>query len=138
VLDKPLSLQNASGNLLDIHRDIAVFPAFALLNPDDHALAVDRGGRKADGFGNSQTGRVTDGQHHPVLQVIHGTRETRHFFLAQNDGQILGLMAGGDIVLDDPGSLEGEGAEEPERGHRDQPDAADFAHRRVLADARVA
>ena len=57
--------------------DIAVFPAFALLNPDDHALAVDRGGLEADGFGNSQTGRVTDGQNHAVLQVVHGAQETR-------------------------------------------------------------
>jgi hypothetical protein len=92
--------------------DLAVFPTLALFNPDDHALAVDHGRRQADGFGNSQTGRVTDGQHHAVLQVIHGTQETRHFFLAQHDGQLLGLMASGDVVLDDPGPFEGDGIEE--------------------------
>ena len=31
----------------------------------------------------------------------------------------LGLMPGGDIVLDDPGSFESDGVEETERGHRD-------------------
>ena len=92
--------------------DIAVFPAFALFNPDDHALAVDRGGREADGFGNPQTGRVTDGQNHAVLQVVHGAQETRHFFLAQHDGQLLRLTAGGDVVLDNPGPFEGDGVEE--------------------------
>jgi hypothetical protein len=32
--------------------DIAVFPAFALFDPYDHALAVDRGWLEADRFGN--------------------------------------------------------------------------------------
>jgi hypothetical protein len=99
--------------------DIAVFPAVALLNPDDHALAVDRCLRRADGFGNSQTCRATDGQHHAVLQVIHGTQETRHFLPAQHDRQLLRLTAGGDLILDDPRSFERDGVEETERGDRD-------------------
>ena len=56
--------------------DVAIFPAFALLDADDHALAVDRRGLQADRFGNPQTGRVTDGQDHAVLQVVHGVQES--------------------------------------------------------------
>ena len=104
--------------------DIAVFPAFALLNPDDHALAVDRGGFEADGFGNPQTGRVTDGQDHAVLQVVHGAQEPRDFVLAQHDGKLLRLTAGGDVVLDNPGPFEGDGVEEPQRGDRDDDELA--------------
>ena len=32
--------------------DIAIFVAFALVNPNDHALAIDRSGLEADGLGD--------------------------------------------------------------------------------------
>src|ERR1700704_2003498 len=98
--------------------DIAVFPAFALLDADDHALAVDRGRCEADGFGNSQSGRVTDGQNHALLQIIHGAQEARHLVLAQHDRKFLRLTAGRDVILDNPRPFEGDGVEEPERGDR--------------------
>jgi hypothetical protein len=98
---------------------IAVPAAFALFDPDDHALAVDGAGLEADRFGNPQTGRVTDGQDHPVLQVVDGAEETRDLFLAQHDWKLLRLTAGGDIVLDSPWPLEGDGVEKPEGGNRD-------------------
>ena len=41
--------------------DVAVLAPLAFLDANDHALAVDRGRLQADGFGDSQTGRVTDG-----------------------------------------------------------------------------
>ena len=41
--------------------DIAIFVALALVDPNDHALAIDRSGLEAEGFGDSQTGGVTDG-----------------------------------------------------------------------------
>ena len=75
--------------------DIAVFAALALLDPDDHALAVDRGGREADGFGDPQAGRVTDGQNHAVLQIVHRAQEARHFLLAQHNRQLFRLTTGG-------------------------------------------
>jgi hypothetical protein len=40
---------------------VAVFPPFALLHADGHALAVDRGGRQADRLRNPQTCGVADG-----------------------------------------------------------------------------
>src|SRR5208283_973138 len=99
--------------------DIAVFPAFALFDTDDHALAVDRGGLEADRFGNPQAGRVTHGQDHPMLQVVNGAQETRNLFLAQYDWKLLRLTAGGDVVLDIPRPFEGDGEQEPERGDGD-------------------
>jgi len=99
--------------------DIAVFPAFALFDPDDHALAVDRGRREADRFGNPQADRITDRQNHTLLQVIHGAQEARHFVLAEHNGKFLRLTARGDLVLDHPGPFEGNGVEESKRGDRD-------------------
>ena len=99
--------------------DIAVFPALALFNPNDHAFAVDRGGFETNGFRNSQAGCVTDRQNRTLLEVIHGTQEARYFVLAQHDRKLLGLPAGRNVVLDNPGPFEGDGVEEPKRGDRD-------------------
>lgn len=54
-----------------------------------------------------------------MLEAVHGTQEPRDFLLAQHDGQLLGLAAGGDVVLDNPGPFEGDGEEETKRGDRD-------------------
>jgi hypothetical protein len=53
--------------------------ALALVNPNDHALAIDGAGLEADGFGDPQTGRVTDGQKHAVLKIVHSAEEARDF-----------------------------------------------------------
>src|SRR5664279_843263 len=103
--------------------DIAIFAAFALINPDDHALAIDRRGFETDGFGYPQTGRITDGQDHAVLQVVHGAQKARDFVLAHNDGKPFRRTAGGNI-LDSPWPLEGDGVEKPEGGNRDNNRAA--------------
>ena len=54
-----------------------------------------------------------------MLQVAHGAQKTRDLILAQHDGQLLRLTAGGDIVLDNPRPFEGDGEEKPERGDGD-------------------
>ena len=90
-----------------------------MFNPDDHALAVDRGRREADGFGNSEAGRVTDRQHHAVLRIVHGGEETRDFILARHDRKLLRLTAGGDSLLDNPWPLQSDDVEEAEGGDRD-------------------
>ena len=99
--------------------DIAIFVALALVNPNDHALAIDRSGLEADGFGDPQTSRVTDGQKHAVLKIVHSAQEARDFVLAQNDGKLFRLTAGGNVVLDSPWPLEGNGVEKPQGGDRD-------------------
>ena len=78
-------------------------------------LSIARG-FEADGFGNPQTGRITDGQDHAMLQVVHGAQEARDFVLAHHDGKLFRLTAGGNIVLDSPWPLEGDGVEKSERG----------------------
>ena len=64
-------------------------------------------------------GPVTDGQNDAVLKVGDGAQEARDFVLAQHDGKLLCLAAGGDVVLDDPSPLEGDGEEKPQRGYGD-------------------
>ena len=54
-----------------------------------------------------------------MLQVVDGTEEMRDLFLAQHNGKLLPPTHGGDVLLDNPGSPEGHGVEEPERGDRD-------------------
>jgi hypothetical protein len=82
--------------------DIAIFVALALVNPNDHALAIDRSGPEAHGFGDSQPGRITDGQKHSVLKIIHCTQEARDFVLAQNYGKLFRLTAGGEYRSQQP------------------------------------
>jgi len=65
-------------------------------------VGVDGVGRKADGFGDSQTGRVTDGEDHAVLQIVDGRKEACHLVLAHHHGRPLRLLASGDVVLDKP------------------------------------
>src|SRR5258708_5595575 len=91
--------------------DIAVFTALTALDPDDHALAVDRGGCEVDGLGNPKAGRVTNRQDHAVLPVIHRAQEPRHFVLAHHDGKLPVLPAGGYVVLDNPLAFERDGVE---------------------------
>jgi hypothetical protein len=95
--------------------DIAIFVAFALINPDQHVLAVNRSRLEADGLGDLQTGRVTDGQNHAMLQVVHGAQVARHFVLAQYDRKLFCLAAGGDVVLDNPVTLGRDGVEKNRR-----------------------
>ena len=48
-----------------------------------------------------------------MLQVVDGAEETRDLFLAQHNGKLLRLTAGGDVVLDNPGPFERDGKEKP-------------------------
>ena len=84
---------------------------FAASDKVGNAWAVDGVGREADGFGDSQTGGVTDGQKDAVLKIIHSAQEARDFVLAQDDGKLFRLPAGGNIVLDRPWPLESNGVE---------------------------
>jgi hypothetical protein len=54
-----------------------------------------------------------------VLQVVDGAQEACDFLLAQHDGKLLCLTAGGDVVLDNPRPFEGGVVEKSERGDGD-------------------
>ena len=54
-----------------------------------------------------------------MLKIVHSAQEARDFVLAQDDGKLFRLPAGGNIVLDRPWPLESNGVEKPEGGDRD-------------------
>ena len=99
--------------------DIAIFAAFALVNPNDHALAIDRGGLEADGFGNPQTGRVTDGQKHAVLQDYPPRPGSARLRPCSEQREAFSPYGWREYRLRHPWPFEGNGVEKPERGDRD-------------------
>jgi hypothetical protein len=71
--------------------------AFAALNLDDHALAVDVGRLEDNDFGQPQAGRIGRGQCHPRLETGNGFQKANDFFAAEHSRQ-LARLAG----MDDP------------------------------------
>ena len=71
--------------------DIAIFVALALVDPNDHALATDRSGLEADGFGDSQTGGVTDGPKAVRLQASENGMITEERANALSDEDLVFL-----------------------------------------------
>src|SRR5271166_6486446 len=80
----------------------AILPPLALLHADDHPLAVDRRWRQADRFGDTQAGRVADGQDGAMLPAIDGVEEPGDLVLAEHDRKLLRLATGGDDLVDAP------------------------------------
>src|SRR5208283_2993497 len=64
------------------------------LHADDHPLAVDRRWRQADRFGDTQAGRVADGQDGAMLPAVDGVEEPGDLVLA---GSFCGLRQVGMI-----------------------------------------
>ena len=71
--------------------DIAIFVALALVDPNDHALAIDRSGLEADGFGDLQTGGVTDGPKAVRLQASENGMITEERANALSDEDLVFL-----------------------------------------------
>jgi len=65
---------------------IPVFAAFALLDADDHPLAINGDGLQANSFRNAQTCRVANGQDHSMSAAVHAPKEVRDLLGAQDDG----------------------------------------------------
>src|SRR5437762_5602365 len=55
LLDEPPCTQDLEESLRE--HNVAIFLPFALLDPDDHTFAVDRGRGEGDGLGDTQPGR---------------------------------------------------------------------------------
>jgi len=92
--------------------DVAVLAALALLDADDHALAVDVGRAQADGFGDAQAGGVAAGQDGVVSGAGDTAEEVHGFPGAGYDGQLAGLPRGGQDFRDVPVLAEGDAVEE--------------------------
>jgi hypothetical protein len=68
---------------------------FAASDKVGNAWAVDGVGREADGFGDSQTGRVTDDEDHAVLQIVNDRKEACQLVLADHHGSFFACLPAG-------------------------------------------
>jgi hypothetical protein len=71
--------------------DVAVLASLALLNADQHPLAVDVADLQAGGLGGAQPGAVGDAQRRPILQPGGRPQQPRHLVRAQHHRQPLRL-----------------------------------------------
>ena len=65
--------------------------ASALLDANDHALAVDVADLEGDHFGGAQTCAVSHAQRGLVFEPRRGIQQARHFLRAEHDRQLSGL-----------------------------------------------
>ena len=114
----PVAAQDVEQHGREHH--VAVLPPFALLDADDHPLAVDRRRRQADRLGDPQTRRIADGQDDAMLQHVDGIKEPADLVAAQHDRQLMRLAAGGDDLVDVPLPPERDLVEKAQRGDGDQ------------------
>src|ERR1700688_853013 len=71
---------------------IAVLAAFALLDTDQHAFAVDVADLERDHPRGEQSRSVSHAHRRLVFEPRRGIQQPRHFFRAKNDRQLAGLM----------------------------------------------
>lgn len=71
---------------------IAVLLAFALLDANDHSLAVDARGLQLNRFRGTQAGGMASGQDGVVFDVEDATEEPLNFLRTEDDRQPLGLL----------------------------------------------
>ena len=98
---------------------VAVLPALAVRDAQNHAAAVDGGHGEADGLGDAQAGGVARGQDGVMLGGLHRIEELQHLFPAQHDGQGPRLLRQGDEVVEGPPLLERDPIEEAQRRNGD-------------------
>src|SRR6202022_4658639 len=96
--------------------DIAILAALALLDPDQHALAVNVGDLERDHFRGAQTRSIGHAQGRLVFEPWCCIEQARHLFRAEHPRQYSRLMDES-RVLDDGISLERHPEEEPQRRH---------------------
>src|SRR5579864_7887965 len=65
---------------------VTVFLPLALLDPQDHAFAVDGGGRNRDGFRDAQAGSVASGQNGAVLPALDAGKKLNDFLRTEDHG----------------------------------------------------
>jgi len=80
-------LQEARGE-----REVAIFPALAVLDPDGHAVGVDGRDLEGNRLADAQAGRVDGHQQQAMTRVGRQGEQPPDFFAAQDVGQLLGLL----------------------------------------------
>ncbi|MET4221130.1 hypothetical protein ABIB00_006365 [Bradyrhizobium sp. LB14.3] len=89
--------------------DVAVLAAFALLDAEDHALAVDVGDLERDHFGGAQAGAIGHAQRRLVLESGRSIEQPRHHH------RQLARLVNDMRMLDDVVALQRDPKEEPQR-----------------------
>jgi len=88
--------------------DLAILVPLALLDANDHPLAIDRGGLEGDGLGDAEPGGVAGGEDGAMLEAGHATEEVLDLLRTENDGQFLGFLRYGDEVGQVPILVQGD------------------------------
>ena len=74
---------------------VQILLTFALVDTDDHALAIDVGGFQPQPFGDAQAGGVAGSENGVVLGVADAAEEVLNFFRAQPTGSFCGFLGAG-------------------------------------------
>ena len=82
--------------------EIAIAPAFALLDAQDHALAVDVADLHVAHFAPPEARAVEREQQRPVIKVLRTRDHALHFLLTEDDGQPLGALRIRELLLHVP------------------------------------
>ena len=86
VLEQPLG-----------ERDVAVLGALALLDAHRHAVGIEVGDFEGDDLAHAQAGSVDGRQQEAMPGVRAGVEQPPHFLAAEDLGQLLRLLGGGDV-----------------------------------------
>jgi|SRR6516164_550681 hypothetical protein len=79
--------------------DIAIFLSLALLDANDHPLAINVTGLESHGLGQTQARGIAGGQDGAVFAIGEAAEKLQDFLGTENDGQFLGhLGSGNDFV----------------------------------------
>ena len=103
------------GQQIRAEHDIAIFASLASLNMDHHAPAVDIGDLEKGQSGSPHSSAVQRHQDGVMKRTRRSVDQTGNFVLAQNDGQLYPPFWVWRF-FDVPGSFQGPGEEETERG----------------------
>src|SRR3954462_6216815 len=98
--------------------DVAVAAALALVDPDQHAAAVDIAEFQAHHFRYAQPGGIGGHQRGAMLEVRHRPRKPQQLLSAQDDWQLPALACIGK-ALDQRGAAEPDAVEEAKGADRD-------------------
>ena len=94
---------------------VAILAPLALLDTDQHALAVDVGHLQRHDLRHAQACAVGDAERGLDLEAGRGFEETRHLFLAQHDRRLARFVHGREMT-DKVGPFERHVEKEPQRG----------------------
>jgi hypothetical protein len=96
---------------------VAVLPALALLDAQQHTLAFDIGDLEVGDLGHAQAGAIRDAERGLVLDTRCRLQKLCHLFLAEHDPQLLRQGYEGEMATQ-LGMVEGYPEEKPQRSDR--------------------